>query len=263
MTRSTKVLSLPPAADQHDHHYHQLVFGLEGDTAFELVGHSREVRIGHGCVVHCATDHVFSGLGDNRILVLDLPIQSDDRLQQERIDRLFSQASYFHCPPELQLLLRTLSREIQHNPQDPLLQEACSNTLICALQRQLDSSMPARIQGKFNLELLDDYIDMHIDRRLPVEELAGLFCLSNSQFFARFRSQTGLTPSQYVAERRLQAVRTALLQAPDSIAQLAVRYGFCNQSALTRAFSQRFDLSPAQFRRQGSDLPAEDCAKQP
>ncbi|GAA0793824.1 AraC family transcriptional regulator [Marinobacterium sediminicola] len=258
MTRSTKVLSLPPSADQHDHQHHQLVFGLEGDTAFELVGHSREVRIGHGCLVPCATDHMFSGLGDNRILVLDLPVESDDRLQQERIDRLFQQASYFHCPPELQLLLRSLSREIQHNPTDPLLQEACSNTLICALQRQLDQTPPRRIQGKLNLDLLDDYIDMHIDRRLPVEEMAGLFCLSSSQFFARFRDQTGVTPIQYVNERRLQAVRKALLQAPDSIAQLAGRYGFGNQSALTRAFSQRFDMSPAQFRRQRSDLPSEN-----
>ncbi len=261
MTRSTKVLSLPPAADQHDHQHHQLVFGLEGDTAFELVGHSREVRIGHGCLVPCATDHVFSGLGDNRILVLDLPTESDDRLQQERIDRLFQQASYFHCPPELQLLLRSLSREIEYNPQDTLLQEACSNTLICALQRQLDQSLPARIQGKLNLELLDDYIDTHLERRLPVEELAGLFCLSSSQFFARFRDQTGITPNQYVSERRLQAVRQALQHAPDSIAQLAGRYGFCNQSALTRAFRQRFDMSPAQFRRQRSDLSPEDRAK--
>ncbi len=261
MTRSTKVLSLPPSTDQHDHQHHQLVFGLEGDTAFELVGHSREVRIGHGCLVPCATDHVFSGIGDNRILVLDLPTESDDRLQQERIDRLFQQASYFHCPPELQLLLRSLSREIEYNPLDALLQEACSNTLICALQRQLDQSLPRRIQGKLNLDLLDDYIDTHMERRLPVEELAGLFCLSSSQFFARFREQTGMTPSQYVSERRLQAVRHALLHAPDSIAQLAGRYGFCNQSALTRAFSLRFDLSPAQFRRQRSDLPPENCAK--
>ncbi len=263
MTRSTKVLSLPPSADQHDHQHHQLVFGLEGDTAFELVGRSREVRIGHGCLVPCATDHVFSGLGDNRILVVDLPTESDDRLQQERIDRLFQQASYFQCPPELQLLLRSLSREIEHNPADPMLQEACSNTLICALQRQLEQSPPARIQGRLNLDLLDDYIDVNLDRRIPVEEMAGLFYLSSSQFFARFRDQTGMTPAQYVNEQRLKSVRRALLYSPESIIQIAARYGFCNQSALTRAFRQRFDMSPAQFRRQWSELAPEDRAKQP
>lgn len=263
MSRRTKVLSLPRQASQHDHQHHQLVFGLEGDTAFELVGHSREVSIGHGCLVPCATDHVFGGLGDNRILVLDLPTESDDRLQQERLDRLFQQPRYFHCPPELQLLLRTLSRELEYNPEDSLLQEACSNTLICALQRQLEQTRPARIQGRLNLQLLDDYIDLHLERRLQVAELAGLFCLSASQFFARFRDQTGLTPAQYVAERRLQAVRQALREAPDSIAQLADRYGFGNQSALTRAFRQRFDLSPAQFRRRYSQLAPEDPAKDP
>ncbi|MBV0932321.1 AraC family transcriptional regulator [Marinobacterium weihaiense] len=263
MTRSTKVLSLPNAADQHDHHFHQLVFGLEGETAFELAGQGREVHIGHGCLVPCATDHVFSGLSDNRILVLDLPTHSHDRLQQERIDRLFQQASYFQCLPDLQLLLRSLGRELQYNPRDSLLQEACSNTLICALQRQLEQTRPTRVQGLLNLDLLDDYIDTHMERRLAVDELAGLFCLGNSQFFARFRDQTGMTPSQYVAERRLQAVRRALAQAPDSIAQIADRFGFCNQSALTRAFRRRFDLSPAQFRRQQGGPAPEDCAKDP
>lgn len=261
MTRSTKVVSLPTSADQHDHQFHQLVFGLEGDTAFELVGRSREVRIGHGCLVPCSTDHIFSGLGDNRILVLDLPTESHDRLQQERIDRLFDRASYFHCPAELQLLLRSLSREIDHNPHDPMLQEACSNTLLCALQRQLGPQQPARPQGQLNLEILNDYIDLHMDRRIPVSELAGLFCLGDSQFYARFRDQTGMTPLQYVNERRLQALRQALSHAPDSIAQLAGRFGFCNQSALTRAFRQRFDMSPAQFRRQRGTLAPEDRAK--
>ncbi|WP_417533527.1 helix-turn-helix domain-containing protein [Marinobacterium stanieri] len=261
MTRSTKVLSLPTRSDKHDHAHHQLVFGLEGDTAFELVGRSREVRIGHGCLVPCATDHIFSGLGDNRIVVMDLPTESHDRLQQEKIDRLFDRASYFQCPPDLQLLLRSLSRELRHNPADTLLQEACSNTLLCALQRQFDQSPTARPQGRLNLELLDDYIDLHIDRRLPVEELAGLFCLASSQFYARFRDQTGMTPNQYVSERRLQAVREALMHAPDPIVQLASRFGFCNQSALTRAFRQRFDLSPAQFRRQRNGYAPEDTAK--
>ena len=265
MNRSTQLISLPSSADQHDHHFHQLVFGLEGETAFELVGRSKEVSIGHGCLVPCSTEHVFSGLGDNRILVVNLPTQADDRQQQERVDQLFSTARYFSCPPQLQLLLRTLSREVESSPDDALLLEACSNTLLCSLQRQLDHlplPQPRGTAGRLNLELLDDYLTLHMERRISVTELAGLFCLSSSQFFARFKVETGRTPLEYVNEYRLQAVRRALEMTPTPIAQLAGRFGFCSQSALTRAFSQRFQISPARHRRQhGQELP-EDLTKQ-
>lgn len=267
MTRSTQLISLPSSADQHDHSYHQLVFGLEGETAFELVGHSREVSIGHGCLVPCTTEHMFSGLGDNRILVVNLPAYSDDRQQQERFEQLFRAARYFNCPPPLQLLLRTLSREVESSPDDVLLLEACSNTLLCSLQRQLEqlpypSPQRRAAAGRLNLELLDDYLDLHLERRISVAELAGLFCLSSSQFFARFRAETGNTPQEYVSEYRLQRVRCALERGPIPIAQLAARYGFCSQSALTRTFSQRFQVSPARYRRQHGQALPEDLVKQ-
>jgi AraC-like DNA-binding protein/mannose-6-phosphate isomerase-like protein (cupin superfamily) len=265
MNRSTQLISLPSSADQHDHHYHQLVFGLEGETEFELVGHSREVSIGHGCLVPCSTEHIFSGLGDNRILVVNLPAYSEDRQQQERVEQLFRSARYFNCPPQLQLLLHTLSREVESSPEDSLLLEACSNTLLCSLQRQLEYlplPQPRGMVGRLNLELLDDYLELHIERRISVAELAGLFCLSSSQFFARFKTETGRTPQEYVSEYRLRAVRSALENSAAPIAQLAGRFGFCSQSALTRAFSQRFQISPAHYRRQHGQALPEDLAKQ-
>jgi len=265
MNRSTQLISLPSSADQHDHQYHQLVFGLEGETAFELAGQGREVSIGHGCLVPSTTEHIFSGLGSNRILVVNLPVESTDRLQQDRLEQLFRQARYFNCPPQLQLLLRTLSREVESSPNDPLLLEACSNTLICSLQRQLDAlplPQPRGMAGRLNLDLLNDYLDLHLERRISVAELAGLFCLSSSQFYARFKAETGRTPQEYINEYRLQAVRRALEESPTPIARLAGHFGFANQSALTRAFSQRFQISPARYRRQCGQAQPEDLTKQ-
>jgi len=116
--------------------------------------------------------------------------------------------------------------------------------------------------GRLNLDLLNDYLELHLERRISVTELAGLFCLSSSQFHSRFKIETGYTPLEYVSEYRLQAVRRALEESPDSIAQLAVRFGFANQSALTRAFSQRFQISPARYRRQRGQARPEDLTKQ-
>ncbi|MBR9885880.1 MAG: helix-turn-helix transcriptional regulator, partial [Oceanospirillales bacterium] len=128
--------------------------------------------------------------------------------------------------------------------------DACASTLVCALQRQLEHQRSTpRHMGRLNMDLIDAYIAAHMERRITVSELAGNACLSDSQFFALFRDQTGLTPQQYVTERRLHAAATALTHSDMSISELAVRFGFANQSNLTRAFTRRFGTSPARYRR--------------
>lgn len=255
MRKETSVISLPTHSAHHDHEHHQLVFGLEGDTEFDLRGDRRKIDAGWGCLLPTTTEHAFYGLGENRIVVVNLPVISDDKEQQRRIDQLFQTSNYFSCPPELMLLLKALGHEMQHNSDDPLLQDACANTLICALQRQLDrQSQQPRQQGQLNLQLLDDYIDLHINRRICVDELAGVFYLSSSQFYYRFRAETGITPQQYVLERRLESVRQALIHNDRSLSVLASDFGFASQSALTRRFSDRFGLPPARYRRQHMTL---------
>ena len=249
--KEASVISLPEQADQHDHGYHQLVFGLEGDTEFDLAGYSRPIHAGWGCLLPSSTGHSFYGLGDNRIVVVNLPVKSDDLPLQQRIEQLFRRADYFNCSPQMQRLVQTLGQEMRRHPRDEMLQDACAGTLICSLQHQLEQQLQQpRRRGQLNLDLLNSYIDLHMERRISVAELAGTLCLSASQFHALFRDQTGQTPHQYVLERRLSALAQALVHSDQPIAELASRYGFASQSALTRAFSLRFGMPPARYRRQ-------------
>jgi AraC-like DNA-binding protein len=250
MRKETSVISLPDRADQHDHGYHQLVFGLEGDTEFDLSGYCRPITAGWGCLMPSATGHAFHGLGDNRIVVVNLPVTEEDRELQSRIEALFSRAEYFNCTPHMQMLVKTLSQEMAQSPGDTLLQDACAGTLVCALQRQFDQqNRQARRNGQLNLDYVDSYIDLHMERRISVSELAGSACLSESQFYFLFREQTGRTPQQYILERRLTSVAQALVQTDLPIAELSARFGFAGQSALTRAFTRRYGLPPARYRR--------------
>lgn len=253
MVKQAEIISLPDSADHHDHHHHQLVFGLEGATAFDIAGHTRPVGTGIGCLLPCETDHAFWGMGDNSIIVVNLePLHSDSQLQP-RIDCLFEQSRFIHCSSDLQVLIAALSREMQKNPDDSILQSACSNAIICALQRHLEQQLSGyhrvRSPSKINMDVIDNYIDLHIDRKIRVNELAGLVFLSSSQFFDRFRQQTGLTPQHYILNKRLKGAQEALQQTDAPLIDIAGRFGFTNQSALTRAFTQYLNISPARYRK--------------
>lgn len=80
-----------------------------------------------------------------------------------------------------------------------------------------------------------------------VEDLADRTGLSRSQFMERFKSCVGQTPAHYLREWRLTLARQDL-EKGERVKTVAQRYGYKSQEALSRAFSQRFQCSPSQYR---------------
>ncbi len=249
MVKAADILTLPDSAHSHDHSYHQLVLGLEGQTAFELEGLGQRVSPGMGCLVPSSTAHAFCGIGRNSILVINLACsQSVSRDERERINRLFDQAAYFDMNSHLQVLANAVSREIQQFPNDPMLAKACSNMLMCTLGNHLAVRAPTRKPGLLDLKLINEYIQLNMQRKISVAHLAGIACLSSSQFHELFKRQAGVTPHQYLLVRRLQAARS-LLEQGYSVSHATEQCGFANQSAFTHAFRRQFDDTPARFRQ--------------
>jgi AraC-like DNA-binding protein len=84
-----------------------------------------------------------------------------------------------------------------------------------------------------------------------IEDLADTAGLSRSQFMDRFKHYVGQTPAQYLREWRLSLARQDLARG-DRVKSVAQRYCYGSQEALSRAFSQRYHLTPAQYRQQGA-----------
>ncbi|NNE92601.1 MAG: helix-turn-helix domain-containing protein [Verrucomicrobiales bacterium] len=81
-------------------------------------------------------------------------------------------------------------------------------------------------------------------------ELAESLGIAYRSFDRRFKQQTGLTPKQFLGRSRIQLACERLRDTPDSIAEIAIDLGFCDQSALTSQFRNRMGLTPLRYRRQ-------------
>ena len=84
----------------------------------------------------------FAGLGENRIMVVNLPIPPQKGITDEEyevVSRLFDQAAYFQLNPRLQILASALSGELQQYPNDMILARACGNTLLSAIRHQINN----------------------------------------------------------------------------------------------------------------------------
>ena len=59
--------------------------------------------------------------------------------------------------------------------------------------------------------------------------------------------------AEFVIKLRIHAAADALLKSPESLAEIALQNGFCDQSAFTRAFRAQMGMTPRVYRlRYGS-----------
>ncbi len=108
--------------------------------------------------------------------------------------------------------------------------------------------------GRDALQKSLNYIESHLHTRLLSSDMAATIGLNSNEFSARFKRSTGLSPHQYLLQRRVELAREKLLQTESSVAQIAVDLGFCNQGNLTVYFRRFFDQTPRAYRKQWQKL---------
>jgi len=134
----------------------------------------------------------------------------------------------------------------------PLVMQAVQSMLSCALHRC--AAMPAqpdRDTGRF--QRVRDYIQDRLDDPdLGPDRLAEVLHMSRRAMYLLFK-QHQTSPAALIQTMRLDACREALSdpnRRDHSITAVAGDHGFADLTTLSRAFKQRFGLSPNDWRRQ-------------
>ncbi|XVV16026.1 helix-turn-helix domain-containing protein [Actinoplanes sp. CA-131856] len=94
-----------------------------------------------------------------------------------------------------------------------------------------------------------DLIEARLGEPLPLADLAAAAGLSVSQFARQFKARTGLSPHQFLIQRRLDAACSLLRRTAMPIAEIAQRCGFSHQEHLTRVLRAHLGTTPAALRR--------------
>lgn len=97
-------------------------------------------------------------------------------------------------------------------------------------------------------------IHTHPEESWTVERLANQVAMSRSRFAERFSVLMGIGPMAYLADWRLQKAMELLQGSRFSIQEIAGATGYNSASAFTRAFSEKFGVSPSQYRLQSRTL---------
>jgi len=95
-----------------------------------------------------------------------------------------------------------------------------------------------------------DYISVHLDEDLSVEQLSQVVNFSKYHFHRQFSEYTGITVAKYILMMRLKRASYQLVfnkQYP--IIDIAMDACFENPESFSRAFKKMFEQTPSQFRK--------------
>ncbi|PMR72596.1 AraC family transcriptional regulator [Billgrantia endophytica] len=240
----------------HAHAHHQLILATCGVTELEIEGHGDRVTGGRGCLIPYAHHHEYEGDGENRTLVLNLPLGALGTLRDgEDMERLFDRPRFFPVPARLNQLAGTLMVQLE---QYPALHSEIAALLLRALYLHLEDRTAAadpgfpfarRANERLDLARLNAWIDRHLADDIRVEQLAALCALSPGHFHACFRELTGTTPLAHVQGRRLDHARALIRHGSLSLGHIAALIGFRDQGSFSRAYRRHFDLAPSMERQ--------------
>jgi len=114
------------------------------------------------------------------------------------------------------------------------------------------SAAAMTVRGGLSPGILDkvlNYIRARLMRRIDVEELAGVACLSAYHFAREFARSVGISPSRYVMRCRLERAAQLLTGSDWALSRIALELGFCDQSHFTRMFTQQTGETPHAYRQ--------------
>jgi transcriptional regulator GlxA family with amidase domain len=89
----------------------------------------------------------------------------------------------------------------------------------------------------------------NIEAPLPIETLAKRIGISQRRLEQIAQAETGNSPAQIYRKIRLAEARRRLEQTTASVAEIALRCGYRDATAMARAFRAEFGLSPRMVRR--------------
>jgi len=227
-----------PDADPHVHDdFDQIVLPRRGVLEMEIDGRGGRVQIGQAALVRCGTRHAFAARGDNLFVVANIGAELIAPFERLR------ERAFLPVNAPVRGLLDYIAGDAAGEVDD-----AVAALWAPLLLRGL-AAAPSIVDPR--LARAAALVERDFARPLAVRDLATEAGMSQSRFFAAFAAAFGQTPHGYLADVRLRAAQRLLSETSLSIAQVALRTGHADQSALTRSMRARLGTTPGAWRRRG------------
>ena len=96
------------------------------------------------------------------------------------------------------------------------------------------------------------YLDTNYADHITLDTLTALTHMNKYYMAHSFTKYTGLSPIQYLNERRLEVACGLLTETDLSVSEIAASTGFSSQSYFTQIFRKKYGTTPGNWRKRNS-----------
>ena len=194
-----------------------------------------------GQVVHS------EGSYDNLFLKINLCEGGDAPITQALLNTIPTILYPAHIT-ELKQIVNNIIHIHQYNKTSPSLQRELLRFIYLLLSDSFEE-IPSEAQSRpSRIKIITAYIAQHYAEPLNMEHLASLIHLDKYYFIKYFKKKTGMTPQQYLIQKRIQEAK-ALLESVDlPIKEISYMVGYANTTYFVSSFTKLVGISPAQYR---------------
>lgn len=150
--------------------------------------------------------------------------------------------------------LCSLAEEAQRldapGPENEFLLQAQLFRLLACLARRVpgQAEQPAEGKESQHVRRAAEYIRTHYSEGISVADVAAYLSLNRSYMTTLFQRVLGTSPQEYLARYRLARAEEHLTHSDATIAAIAYSCGYQDPQVFSKAFRQRYGLTPAKYR---------------
>lgn len=220
------------------HGFVQIVLPVSGRLRIDVAGRQDELSTGRGVFIHRDAPHTQEATAINHSLVVDI---DESAVSEQTLER-FARVPFLDIAPDTRQLIAYMRGLIKTDGRRDDVAGIWAPLLV-------DSLATEKADIRQRLRKLSAIVRAEPFFPWTIEMLAACVTISDSRLHALFLEEFGLPPHRWLTGLRMDKVCTLLSESSLPIAEIALRAGFSDQTALTRAMRNAVGETPATYRR--------------
>lgn len=241
----------------HTHKCTELFYCVHGRGQFHTSDGTFDVKKDDLVIINANVEHAESSMASHPLEYLVLGVQGlNFRFDSARGDAGYDVLNFEQNRDELLFYLQSILREV--DTQEFRYEDMCQRILeilLIQVQRfanvKICTSLPAaekQHSTNRNCALIRQYIDEHFSEPITLDTLAQMVHINKYHLVRTFQKEYGITPINYLIERRLEESRFMLKNTNYSASQIVSLLGFSSSSYFSQCFRRKEHMSPSQYR---------------
>ena len=128
----------------------------------------------------------------------------------------------------------------------------CAGGIMQLLSMFVSRATPKTMVSDMRIQKVLWQIENNVANVPSVDELAGSVSLCKDRFIRLFASQTGYTPANYVARKKIMKAQMMFISGVRSVKSVALAVGYVDVSYFGKVFKRISGMSPMEFVRQNA-----------